>query len=103
MSDYQDNPGGYIYTRILALYTYIHWKMNWNHLNRNRKIQWSENSLTKSWGAANKISSQDYVERLAVALGTSTQHVEASVPRPNFLLGLKKFIWRSVLPSQLRG
>ena len=102
VSDYQDNPAGYIYTRILALYTYIHWKMNWNHLNQNRKIQWSEASLTKTWGAANKISSQDYVERLAAALSTSTQHVEA-VPRPNFVLGLKKFIWQSVLPPKFRG
>ena len=102
VSNYQDNPAGYIYTRILALYTYIHWKMNWNDLNQNRKIQWSEDSLTKAWGAANKISSQDYFERLATALNTSTPHIEA-VPRPNFLLGMKKFIWESVWPPQLRG
>ena len=105
VSNYQDNPAGYIYTRLLGLYTYIHWRINWiqlNQKNQNKPIQWSEDSLTKAWGAANKISSQDYVKRLAWALSTSTKHVEA-IPRPNFVLGLKKFIWDSVWPPQLRG
>ena len=105
VSNYQDNPAGYIYTRLLGLYTYIHWRINWiqlNQKNQNKPIQWSEDSLTKAWGAANKISSQDYVKRLAWALSRSTKHVEA-VPRPNYELGLKKFIWDSVWPPQFRG
>ena len=105
VSSYQDNPAGYIHKRVLALYTYIHWRINWiqhNQKNHNKPIQWSEDSLTKAWGAANKISSQDYVKRLAWALSTSTKHIEA-VPRPNFVLGLKKFIWQSVWPPQFRG
>ena len=101
LSDYQGNPAGYINRRALALYTYIHWLVNWSD-NQAKIIQWSEDSLTKTWGAANRISSQDYVKRLAVALGTSTQQVEA-VPRPNFPLGLKKFIWETLLPPELRG
>ena len=101
LSNYQRNPAGYISSRGLALYTFIHWAINWT-VNGKKEIQWSEASLTKSWGAANKISSQDYVQRLAAALGTSTQHIEA-VPRPNFLLGMKKFIWESVWPPQFRG
>ena len=91
VSNYQDNPAEYIDTRILALNTYIHWKMNWNHFNNNQKIQWSEVSLTRDWGAANKISTRDYVNRLAEALSTTPEQVE-SVPRPNFTLLLKKFV-----------
>ena len=105
VSSYQDNPSGYIYSRLLGLYTYIHWRINWiqlNQKNQNKPIQWSEDSLTKAWGAANKISSQDYVRRLAWALSRSTQHIEA-IPTPNFVLGLKKFIWDSVWPPQFRG
>ena len=103
VSNYQDNPAGYIYTRLLGLYTYIQWRINWIQYNQKyQTIQWSEDSLTKTWGAANKISSQDYVKRLAWALSTSTKHIEA-VPRPNYVLGLKKFIWQSVWPPQFRG
>ena len=101
LSDYQGNPAGYINRRALALYTYIHWLVNWSD-NKAEIIQWSEDSLTKTWGAANKISSQDYVKRLARALSRSTKHIEA-VPRPNYVLGLKKFIWQSVWPPQFRG
>ena len=102
VSDYQDNPAGYIHTRSLALYTYIHWRINWTQLNQNKTIQWSEKSLTQTWGAANKISSYDYLKRLAWALSTSTKQLKA-VPRPNFLIGLKKFIWGIVWPPQFRG
>ena len=57
LSDYQGNPAGYINRRALALYTYIHWLVNWSD-NQAKIIQWSEDSLTKTWGAANRISSQ---------------------------------------------
>ena len=103
VSNYQDNPAEYIDTRGLALYTFIHWKLNWNNFNNNEKIQWSEVSLTRDWGAANKISTQDYVNKLAEALSTTPETVE-SVPRPNFPLLLKKFIWNSAwLPLVRRG
>jgi len=94
VSNYQDSPAGYIDTRILALYTFIHWKMNWNHLNDNQRIQWSDPSLTRDWGTANKISTQDYVGKLADALSTTPEQVK-SAPRPNFALLLNRFVWDS--------
>ena len=103
VSNYQDSPAGYIDTRILALYIFIHWKMNWNHLNDNQKIQWSEPSLTRDWGTANKISTQDYVSRLADALSTTPEQVK-SVSRPIFALLLKQFVWDSAwLPLLRKG
>ena len=78
-------------------------ELNWNIFNNNQKIQWSEVSLTRDWGAANKISTEDYVNRLAEALSTTPGTVE-SVPRPNFLLLLKKFILNNAwLPLVRRG
>ena len=96
VSNYQEDPAAYIDTRILALYTYIHWKMNWNHYNNNQKIQWADLSLTRDWGAANKVSGQDYVQRVTVLTGAAE--------RPDFPLALKEFIWDSVrLPLMRRG
>jgi len=94
VSNYQDNPAEYINTRVLALYTFIHWTLNWNNFNNNEMIQWSEVSLTRDWGAANKNSTRDYVNRLAEALSTTPEQVE-SVPRPNFLRLLNKFALNS--------
>ena len=101
MSDYQDNPAAYIYTRVLALNTFIHWRINHFLFNKGENIQWSESSLTKDWGMANDISRQDYVQRLAEALSTSIEDVEA-VPRPNFSLGVAEFLKDSALLPLLR-
>ena len=83
VSNYQDNPQSYIYIRVLALNTYIHWKMNWNSNNNNEKIQWMDSSLTKDFGEANKISKEDYIGKLATAMSTTTAMIEAK-PRPKF-------------------
>ena len=101
VSSYQDNPASYLYTRCLGLYTFIHWRINWGQY--NEKIQWSDASLTKDWGSANKISKQDYVEKLAGALSANNEEVESS-PRPNFPLGKLEFFWDSVwLPLMRTG
>ena len=52
---YENDTGSYIYPRIFALYTFIHWKINWDYFNGYKEIQWTEDSLTKAWGAANKV------------------------------------------------
>ena len=60
-------------------------------------------TLTKKWGEANKLSRQDYVERLASALGTSPEDVESG-PTPNIVFQLKQFMWDSIwLPLVRRG
>ena len=58
---YQNDTGSYIYPRIFALYTFIHWKINWDYFNQYKEIQWAEDSLTKAWGAANKVELQTKV------------------------------------------
>ena len=55
---YENDTGSYIYPRIFALYTFIHWKINWDYFNRYKEIQWAEDSMTKAWGAANKVELQ---------------------------------------------
>ena len=100
VGNYETDSASYIHHRAVSLYTYIHWKLNWNQVTPV-KIQWSQDWLTKAWGEANEISRRDYVERLAEALSTSTTAIEAA-PEPNFVLGLKKFIFESVwLPHQV--
>ena len=96
VSGYQNNPESYIMTRARSLYIFIHWNLNWTNyrrINNIPNIQWSDASLTKDWGAVNKISKQDYVEKLARALSTTNEEIE-SKPRPKFPLDLKKFISR---------
>ena len=101
VSNYQDNPAAYISIRVLALYTFIQWLVNWTLFKKGEKIQWSESSLTKDWGMANDISRQDYVQRLVEALSTSIEDVEA-VPRPDFSLGVAEFLKDSALLPLLR-
>ena len=102
VSNYQENPAEYINNRALALYTFIHWRINWYSFN-NETVDWNEETLTKDWGKANNISTQDYVERLAAALGTSQEGVK-SVPTPNIIFQLKQFMWDSIsLPLMRRG
>ena len=102
VSNYQDNPAEYLHNRVLAFYTFIHWKINWNLLN-DELIDWSEEALTKDWGRANKLSKQDYVKRLSSALGKTPEEVE-SVPTPNIVFELKQFMWDSIwLPLMRTG
>ena len=75
--------------------------MNWNSNNNNEKIQWMDSSLTKDFGEANKISKEDYIGKLATAMSTTTAMIEAK-PRPNFPLGLKRFVWDSMTLPLLR-
>jgi len=102
VSDYQTNPAAYIHNRVIALSTFIHWRTNWPSFN-NEVMDWQEDTLTKDWGTANNLSRQDYVDRLATALGTSPEDVE-SVPIPNLVLELKEFVWDSFwLPLMRTG
>jgi len=94
VSDYQAYPQAYLGNRVLALYTFIHWKINWHFFN-NEALDWHEETLTKDWGRANNLSKQDYVERLAAALGKTPEELE-SVPTPNFIFQVKQFIWDSI-------
>ena len=88
VSGYQNNPTPYIWSRALALYTYIHWYINWNLFNDFDRIQWKQDSITQHWGSANKISKNDYVEMLADAMSTTAMEIE-SKPRPDFVFSLK--------------
>ena len=101
VSGYQNNPTSYIWSRALALYTYIHWYINWNLFNDFDRIQWKQDSITQHWGSANKISKNDYVEMLADAMSTNAMEIE-SKPRPNFVFALKEFVWDSVWLPVLR-
>ena len=101
VSGYQNNPTPYIWSRALALYTYIHWYINWNLFNDFDRIQWKQDSITQHWGSANKISKNDYVEMLADAMSTNAMEIE-SKPRPNFVFALKEFVWDSVWLPVLR-
>ena len=101
VSGYQNNPSSYIWSRTLALYTYIHWWINWNINNNFEKIQWKQDSITQNWGLANKMSKNEYVEMLADAMATTTTEVE-SKPRPNFVFSVKEFAWDSVWLPLLR-
>lgn len=64
---YSHQPSEYIYNRILALWSH----MNFSFLRRaddcvagRPKIQWSCRDLTSRWGAVNKISALDYVDKV---------------------------------------
>ena len=51
----------------------------------------------------NKVSTRDYVGRLAQAMGTTPEKIEAA-PEPSFILGLKRFAWDSLwIPLSRRG
>ena len=50
----------------------------------------------------NKVSTRDYVGRLARAMDTTPEKVDA--PEPSFILGLKRFVWDSLwIPLSRRG
>ena len=101
VSGYQSSPNSYLWSRALALYTFIHWNINWNLHNDFERIQWKQNSITQNWGLANKISKNDYVEMLADAMAITAKEVE-SKPRPNFVFSMKEFIWDSIWLPILR-
>ena len=101
VSGYQSDPTSYIWSRVYALYIYIHWYINWNIYNDFERIQWKQDSITLNWGLANKISKNDYVEMLADAMSTTVKEVE-SKPRPNFVFSLKEFVWDSIWLPILR-
>ena len=51
----------------------------------------------------NKVSTRDYVDRLAQAMNTTPEKIEAA-PEPSFILGLKRFVWDSLwIPLSRRG
>ena len=51
----------------------------------------------------NKVSTRDYVGRLAQAMDTTPEKIEAA-PEPSFILGLKRFAWDSLwIPLSRRG
>ena len=101
VSGYQNDPTSYLWSRVYALYTFIHWKINWNIYNDFERIQWKQNSITLNWGLATMISKNDYVEMLADAMSTTVKEVE-SKPRPNFVFSLKEFILDSIWLPILR-
>ena len=101
VSGYRSNPASYLWSRLLALYTYIHWTMNWNIYNDFERIQWKQDSITMNWGLANKKSKNDYVELLANAMSTTPMDIE-SKPRPNLYLSLTEFVWDSIWLPVLR-
>ena len=96
VSGYQNNPASYLWSRVLALYTYIHWTMNWNIYYDFERIQWKQDSITQNWGSANKKSKDDYVEMLADAMSTTAKEIE-SKPRPNLYISLAQFALDSIL------
>ena len=63
VADYSHEPEGYIYSRGVCLYTFIHWL--WlDRADRRRSneedLNWADAAFTKSWGRVNLESSADY-------------------------------------------
>jgi hypothetical protein len=61
VSDYQNNPEGYLYARILALYSHLNWiMMDYLYQGTSPHLNWYNVSLSRIWGRANKASAEDY-------------------------------------------
>ena len=62
-SDYQDSPEGYLYARIIALYSHINWGMMdylYQGTSPHLSLNWYSGSLLRTWGKINKASAWDY-------------------------------------------
>eukprot|EP00092_Neocalanus_flemingeri_P002243 GFUD01002389.1.p1 GENE.GFUD01002389.1~~GFUD01002389.1.p1 ORF type:complete len:402 (+),score=91.63 GFUD01002389.1:21-1226(+) len=67
VSGYQQEPAGYMYSRVSALYSHINWVMMGNLFGggEGRRLDWYSLSLSRNWGMANYDSAKDYEVQLA--------------------------------------
>ncbi len=68
VANYQNNPKGYIYNRVLALYLCLNYFAFFNvkEAKTNQpKLQWSDHKLTSLWGKSNAESAREYESELA--------------------------------------
>ena len=62
ISGYHGNPGSYLYSRVLGLYSHINWGLAGNLYGQaeGSDINWYSPSLSRNWGRNNLKSARDY-------------------------------------------